>query len=77
MQIDPAVAGLLIAMLVQGVGTVWWAASLTSEVKALKAWRDEHDDLRERMARMEQGMQDVRESLRRIETRLVGKTAAE
>jgi hypothetical protein len=70
MVIDESVAGLVLAMLVQAIGSVWWAASLTNEVQALKKWRDEHDDVRERIVRVEERMTDVRESLRRIESRL-------
>ena len=69
MQVSIEVATLFGTWLAHTAGMVWWAASLNTRVKHIESWMDENDSIRERLARLEQGMQDVRNGIQRLEAR--------
>lgn len=75
--------------LTAAAGFAWWALKMSwaaakrdamldglkTALDELRRRVDEHDDLRERMARLEQAVHDMRGSLQRIESALHTRTA--
>ena len=69
------VLGLIIAMLVQAAGLVWWGSQITSRVTALEAKVAASAHQAEDIARIDERTKSIDESVARIERQLDNKSA--
>lgn len=61
---------LLITLLVHLVTTVWWAASLTKRVDHIERWIAHNEHTAERLAALEQQVENINDGILRIESHL-------
>ena len=65
---------VLVALLLQTSGIVWWASSITSRVdmleKSTSSWQASREKIPERVTRVEVSLESINASLLRIERKL-------
>lgn len=73
MTIDSSAIPLLmltVTLVVHLITTVWWAASLTKRVDHIEKWISSNQHTAERLASLEQQIENVNDGVLRIEQRL-------
>lgn len=58
---------LTITLCIHLITTVWWAASITKRVEHVERWIASHENTAERLATLEQQLENAVSSLGRIE----------
>lgn len=61
---------MLLALFMQTAGIVWWAASLEARVGVLEQWMKQNTMVIERMGRVEERVEGLKEQAMRIEVKL-------
>lgn len=60
----------IVTVVLQTVAVVWWAAHLDARVKNLEVWANNNRPLIEKINRLEERIDGIRDLLERIEKRL-------
>lgn len=63
----PAFWSLLVMIALHAGGTVWWASSVTERVRQLERWISANQHTAERIAAMEQRIENISQGVARIE----------
>ena len=77
MMIDDSALPLLMlttTLVVHLIATVWWAASLTKRVDHIERWINSNGHTAERLAALEQRIENMTDAVARIETFLRTRT---
>jgi len=53
------------------VGTIWWAATLTKRVEHIERWISHNEQAGERLASLEQQVNNISEMINRIERHIL------
>ena len=64
---------LILAIVIQTVGMIWWAAQLDGRVTAVEGWVNENRRVEARLAVLESQLGDIKALLQRVESRLDGR----
>lgn len=63
MQLDGAVAGLILTSLLHLISAVWWASRLTTRLEGLERWQARHDTVLEVLSCQSQALRSLEQRL--------------
>lgn len=61
-----ALVGLAFVVMVQGAGTIWWAATMSGKVRQLEKDSSSHGDVRDLVIEMRAEMRGFRETIKEL-----------
>jgi hypothetical protein len=61
-----SLAGLALVFLVQICGTIWWGATVTADIRALKERAKEHGDVRDLVIELRADMKNFNQTISKL-----------